>query len=60
MRGHFDQSKMIAAIFPFVAVAGGIFLVSGLPNDWIAILTAWVLGSVPIGLLIGNCVLNEE
>jgi hypothetical protein len=51
---------MIAAIFPFAAVAGGIFLVSGLPNDWIAILTAWVLGSFPIGLLIGNCVLNEE
>jgi hypothetical protein len=58
MRGHFDQSKMIAAIFPLAAVAG--FLVSALPNDWIAILTAWVLGSFPIGLLIGNCVLNEE
>ncbi|HEY4171503.1 MAG TPA: hypothetical protein VGM42_00640 [Rhodopila sp.] len=29
-------------------------------NDVLTIVTAWILSSFPIGILIGHCVLSEE
>jgi hypothetical protein len=42
-----------------MALAGACLLVL-LPHDVLAFLTAWVVASFPIGVLIGHCVLNEE
>ncbi len=45
---------------PPMAVAGCVFALSLLPREVLAVLTAWTLGSVPIGVLFGHCVLSEE
>jgi hypothetical protein len=60
MRGDGDWAKSMTAIGPSVMVVTGVFLVFLLPSEVLAILTVWTLASLPIGVLIGHCVLNEE
>jgi hypothetical protein len=43
-----------------VVVAISILVVHLLPSGVLTILTAWIVASVPIGVLIGHCVLSEE
>jgi hypothetical protein len=43
-----------------IVIAGCVFALSMLPREALAVLTAWTLGSVPIGVLFGHCVLSEE
>jgi hypothetical protein len=41
-------------------LAASIFLLHLLPTQVLTILTAWILASFPIGVLIGHCVLSED
>jgi hypothetical protein len=41
-------------------VIGSVLLLHILPNEVLALLTAWTLLSFPVGVLIGHCVLSEE
>ena len=41
-------------------VTTGMFMLYFLPSEVLTFLTAWILVSFPIGVLIGHCVLNEE
>ena len=41
-------------------IGATIFLVHLLPSGVLTILTAWILASFPIGVLIGHCVLSED
>jgi hypothetical protein len=41
-------------------VAASIFVLHLLPGEVLTILTAWILASFPIGVLIGHCVLSEK
>lgn len=60
MRGDGDWAKSMTAIGRTAMVVTGVFLVFLLPSQVLAILTVWTLASLPIGVLIGHCVLNEE
>jgi len=44
---------------PAVVVISSVLLYF-LPGEVLILLTAWVLASFPIGVLIGHCVLSEE
>lgn len=43
-----------------VLIGAAIFLLHLLPSEVLTILTAWILASFPIGVLIGHCVLSED
>jgi hypothetical protein len=51
---------LVALLGTPVVVALSIFVVHLLPNSVLTILMAWVVASLPIGVLIGHCVLSEE
>jgi hypothetical protein len=55
-----DLPKPITAAARFAMVAASLALLLLLPNEVLAILAAWALASLPIGVLIGHCVLSEE
>lgn len=56
-----DKSPgLIELLGPAVIAAVSVFLLYFLPGEVRAFLTAWGLTSVPIGVLIGHCVLSEE
>ena len=51
--------------FRLIAMVGMPLLISIvilrlMSNDVLTIMTAWILASFPIGILIGHCVLSEE
>ena len=51
--------------FRLIAMVGMPLLISIvilrlMSNDVLTIVTAWILASFPIGILIGHCVLSEE
>jgi len=41
-------------------VAAGASLLQSLPESVLEFLTAWVLVSVPVGVVIGHCALSED
>ncbi|HEY0184330.1 MAG TPA: hypothetical protein VGC09_16080 [Rhodopila sp.] len=45
---------------PPLLVAASVFLLNLLPGGLLAFLTAWVVLSVPVGLLVGHCILSEK
>jgi hypothetical protein len=55
-----DLPKFITTTARFAMVAASLTLLLLLPNQVLAILAAWALASLPIGVLIGHCVLSEE
>jgi len=50
----------IAMLGTLALVVISIFLLRVLPCPLLTILTAWILVSIPIGVLLGHCVLSEE
>lgn len=60
MRDQDESPWVISVVGPPAIAAALIFLLCMLPNEVITLLTAWVLGSFPIGVLMGHCVLSEE
>jgi hypothetical protein len=50
----------IAILAPPALVVATIWLLYFLPSEVLTFLTVWILGSFPIGVLIGHCVLSEE
>jgi hypothetical protein len=60
MREQKESPGFLAFVGPPALVTAGVYLLHLLPNDVLIILAAWILGSVPLGVLIGHCVLNEE
>jgi hypothetical protein len=57
---HGVSPRSMTAIGSSAMAAAGVSLIFLLPGDVITILTVWTLASLPIGILIGHCVLNEE
>jgi hypothetical protein len=55
--GSFGLISVLGPPVGVVASAYGIYL---LPADLQVLLLAWVLASLPIGVLFGHCVLSEE
>ena len=55
-----DPSWLLAMSGPpaVIAIAAGVLFM--LPSTAINFLTAWLLASFPIGVLIGHCALNDE
>jgi hypothetical protein len=51
---------LIAVLGAPAMIGLSIFLLHLLPRDVLTILTAWILASFPIGVLIGHCVLSED
>ncbi len=51
---------LIAIVGTPAVLAVSIVLLHLLPSEVLTILTAWILASFPIGVLIGHCVLSEE
>ncbi len=60
MTEHDESPGLRSILGPPVLVAFGVFLLHMLPSDVFTVLTAWVLGSFPIGVLMGHCALSEE
>lgn len=52
--------RLIAMIGMPVLLLASIVVLRLLPNEVLTVLTAWILASFPIGVLIGHCVLSEE
>jgi hypothetical protein len=50
----------MAVLGTVALVAISILLLSVLPSQLLTLLTAWILVSFPIGVLLGHCVLSEE
>jgi hypothetical protein len=50
----------MAMLGTLASVVISILLLRVLPSQLLTILTAWILASFPIGILLGHCVLNEE
>lgn len=56
-----DQSPGVMSILgPTALLTGGLFLLHMLPSELLTLLTVWVVGSFPIGVLIGHCALGEQ
>lgn len=51
---------LIAMVGVPVLLLASIVVLHLLPSEVLTVLTAWILGSFPIGVLIGHCVLSEE
>lgn len=60
MRSEDEPPGSVSLIGPPVIVAACVFLLHFLPNEVLVLLTAWILISFPIGVLIGHCALSEE
>lgn len=60
MRSEDKPPGLVPVVGPPIIVAVSVFTLYMLPNEVLAVLTAWALGSFPIGVLIGHCVLSEE
>jgi hypothetical protein len=54
------SAGLITILGPAIIASVSVFPLYFLPNDVLAFLMAWALASVPIGVLIGHCVLSEE
>ena len=50
----------MAMLGTLVLLAISILLLRVLPSPLLTLLTAWILVSFPIGVLLGHCVLSEE
>jgi Kef-type K+ transport system membrane component KefB len=55
-----EPPGVISILGPPAIAALSVYVLHLLPNEVLAILTAWTLSSFPIGVLIGHCVLSEE
>ncbi len=60
MRGERTSSGSKTAVSRLAIIAGGVLLFFLLSNRALTILTVWVMVSLPIGILIGHCVLSER
>lgn len=40
-------------------IGSAIYLLHIMPGGILTVLTVWIMGSFPVGLLIGNCILSE-
>ena len=40
-------------------IGAAIYLLHMMPGGILTVLTAWIMGSFPVGVLIGNCILSE-
>jgi hypothetical protein len=59
--GTDDESLgLIAMIGVPVLLLASVVALHALPCQVLTILTAWILASLPIGVLVGHCVLSEE
>ncbi len=55
-----DESPgLISIVGPPLLVVACVYLLHMLPSDVFMLLTAWVLASFPIGVLMGHCALSE-
>jgi hypothetical protein len=50
---------LMAITGPLAIAAVSVLLLHLLPNHVLTILAAWILGSFPIGVLVGHCALSE-
>jgi hypothetical protein len=55
-----DQQLRLGRLGPMTLVAASVLLLRFLPGEVTVFLSAWILASIPIGILIGHCVLNED
>jgi hypothetical protein len=53
-------SGPMAMLGTLALVVISILLLRVLPSQLLSFLTAWILASFPIGVLLGHCVLSEE
>ena len=61
MMGEHNQSPGVtSALTPPVIVVTAAILLMLLPSEIRIALTVWTLMSLPIGVLVGHCVLNNE
>ena len=59
--GTQDRSPRLASIIgPPAAIVAAALVLHLLPREVLAFLTAWILISLPVGVLIGHCVLSED
>lgn len=52
--------RVLEIAWPMLLVAAGASLLQSLPESVLEFLTAWVLVSVPVGVVIGHCALSED
>jgi hypothetical protein len=55
-----EPLEPIAIFGPPAMLVVSITVLHFLPSEVLTFLTVWVLGSFPIGVLIGHCALSEE
>ncbi len=55
-----DQQVGLGRLGPLILVAISALLLRLLPGEVMVFLSAWILVSFPVGVLIGHCVLNED
>jgi hypothetical protein len=60
MSGNGDPAQSMTATARTAIVAAGVSLLFLLPIEVLTVLTVWTLASLPLGVLIGHCVLNEH
>lgn len=60
MRSNDDSLGLTAIMGPPAIAAVCIVVLHLLPSQVLTVLTAWVLLSYPIGVLIGHCALGED
>ena len=58
--GTEDRPLRLRMLIGIPALIGtAIYILHIMPGGILAILTAWIMGSFPIGVLIGKCILSE-
>jgi hypothetical protein len=57
---HGVSPRSMISIGSSAMAAAGVSLIFLLPGAVVTVLTVWTLASLPIGILIGHCVLNEN
>jgi hypothetical protein len=55
-----DHSRLLATAWCLGLVVTATWVIQVLPREVSVALCAWVLASLPIGILIGHCALSEE
>ncbi|HBK07416.1 MAG TPA: hypothetical protein DDZ81_16450 [Acetobacteraceae bacterium] len=60
MRSEDESPGPVSLVGPPITVAVCVLMLYMLPHAVMVVLTVWTLGSFPIGVLIGHCVLSEE
>ena len=59
--GTQDRSpRLVSIIGPPASIVAAALVLHLLPKEVLAFLAAWILLSLPIGVLIGHCVLSED